>query len=335
MAGIIANALAGAAQGGGTALFSVGKQALGNEYERQKQEIIAAREKSLAELNNEAAMARTKEQETGATRRTGMQTTSAESIATARNTLLASEGSANRAVSREEIAARERVSRDHDTMALKIAQMGGAVHTDPQSGNVMWIDREGRATQMTDPNTQQPMKVVPDLKPAAKAYLTVLDHANQALIREETVAMQNGDDKKVAEISAKRANLMSEVLTVATTGLAGLRTQQAGGQASDVVWNPQTGEVKVGGQIIEGKATTNEQAARLVATYRAKKPATTTFGAQEFKPEYWVKEKAGKGSVYRNINTNRKVSEEEYDRMAASVRKPVAPEGPNEPATQE
>ena len=144
-------------------------------------------------------------QETGATGRLNSQLTSAEKLQAntftneskvlgekfgfdsqllgLRQTWEAGQKALDRTLSRDEIAARERMSGASNATALSVAKIGGAVQIDKEGG-MYWVNKEGGTAPVMDPNDpKKQLMSNKDLTPGAKAYVEAL--------KAQAVVMQN------------------------------------------------------------------------------------------------------------------------------------------------
>ena len=144
-------------------------------------------------------------QEEGATSREGMRLTSAEKLQAnlftneskvlgekfgfdsqllgLRQTWETGQKALDRTLSREEIAARERIGGASNATALSVAKIGGAVQID-KDGGVYWVNKEGGTAPVMDANDpKKQMMSNKDLTPGAKAYIEAL--------KGQAVVMQN------------------------------------------------------------------------------------------------------------------------------------------------
>jgi hypothetical protein len=137
----------------------------------------------------------------------------------ARQEFAREQAEANRGLSREEMASREHIASANRQQALQIAQMGGTIQPD-QNGNLVWLDRSGRARVIDDPqNPGQPLKSPPSLSPAAKAYADVIKAQLQSVVQAEASPMT--DDTTRAQLTKRRAALNEELLNILTRGIGG------------------------------------------------------------------------------------------------------------------
>jgi hypothetical protein len=89
----------------------------------------------------------------------------------------------DRTLTREEIAARERIGSASNATALSVAKVGGTVQIDKEGG-VYWVNKEGGTAPVMDTNDpKKQMMSNKDLTPGAKAYIEAL--------KGQAVVMQN------------------------------------------------------------------------------------------------------------------------------------------------
>jgi hypothetical protein len=117
----------------------------------------------------------------------------------------------DRNLTREEIAARERISGASNATALSVAKIGGAVQVDKEGG-VYWVNKEGGTAPVMDPNDpKKQMMSSKDLTPSAKAYIDALK--GQAVVMQNN-PMLTSDQPTLDKLFAINA----EILRVSTGG---------------------------------------------------------------------------------------------------------------------
>lgn len=191
MSGLLGMAMLGGAEGAGTSIAQQAntyQQAYNaNEHEKLKADLMAQREKNLADINNAAAQQRTETTEAGANQRSAAQNASAEKIAAERNAMLA-----------------------------KTAKLGvGAIQQD-LDGNIYVVGADRKATPLLDPQGNQ-LRGYKNLTPAASAYAASLTDQLKGLDRLEANPML--DDPGRSALQARRAELNTRLVTTLTGGL--------------------------------------------------------------------------------------------------------------------
>jgi hypothetical protein len=210
MAGIIGAMLAGGAAGAGEGIAKAGTQWTAALHQAALDEARGLREESLARLNNEAAMGRTNVTEAGATTRQRQGFAHTEALDAARKVFDTEQHALNRTLTREQIASQKANSDANNKTALEVAKIGGTVQQDKE-GNLLFIDKSGKTTQIMDPNNpNQPLRGHKDLTPAAKAYADVIKSQLVGLNTQEAMGV---------DVTARRAALNGDLLTVLTGGI--------------------------------------------------------------------------------------------------------------------
>ena len=235
--GIGSAALAGGVEGLGVGVARVGSKWSEALFEEEKQKAIGLREENLARLNNDAAAGRLATSEAGADRRLGVTEAGAtarqgagfkhtEALEGSRQKWQGEQNDLQRTLSRDQIASHERVAAANNSTALKIASIGGTVQSD-NDGNLIFLDRSGKPTQIMDPNNPgQPLRGQRDLTPASKAYVDVIKEQIKGLDRAELDPM--ADDSQKQRIAARRLALNNDLLNVLTGGISAAgQTQHA------------------------------------------------------------------------------------------------------------
>lgn len=157
----------------------------------------------------------------------------AENLAKARQDFDRSEHALNRTLTREQIRSHEGIAKANNEQAWKIANLGGTVQQDTQ-GNLLWIGKDGKPSQIMDPNKpDRPLVGFKDLTPAAKAYADVIKDQLGKLLTQETTAATTGDQAALTKITQQRAALNGELLNVLTGGIG------AAGQPAPAMAVPQ------------------------------------------------------------------------------------------------
>jgi hypothetical protein len=149
--------------------------------------------------------------------------THTENMQRAQQSWQGEQNDAQRGMTQAQIDSNERIARANRSNAMELAKMGGAV-TQDKEGNMLWVDKAGKATPMMDPNNPgQPLKGFKDLTPAAKAFSDVLKAQLVDLDRMEMQAM--GDPNQLATINQRRAALNGQLLNVLTIGADSMKPQ--------------------------------------------------------------------------------------------------------------
>lgn len=178
----------------------------------------------------------------------------------ASETYQAEQNKLNRDLTRDEIASRERIAANNNSVSLQVARIGGTVQQD-KDGNMLFFDKQGKATPVMDPNNPgQQLRGLKDLTPAAKQYAEVIKGQLQGLDREELAASAAGDDKAKDKITERRAALNRDLLNVLTGGISEAgKAAPTGGRKG---WDSSSGKVFKDGQEI-GTAKSESDARRV------------------------------------------------------------------------
>jgi hypothetical protein len=190
------------------------------------------------------------QQETGATGRVNLQLNSAEKLQAnsftndsrvlgekfgfdkqllgLRQTWEEGQKALDRTLSREEIAARERIGGASNATALSVAKIGGAVQIDKEGG-VYWVNKEGGTAPVMDANDpKKQMMSNKDLTPGAKAYIEALK--GQAVVMQNN-PMLTSDQPTLDKLFAINAEILR--VSIGGTGAAkGIETTTPGNTGS-------------------------------------------------------------------------------------------------------
>ena len=160
-------------------------------------------------------------------------------------------------LTREQIASSEKIAIANQKNALAIANIGGTISQD-KDGNMLFFNRQGKPTQIMDPNNpSKPLVGIKDLSAAAKQYAEVIKAQLVGLDKEELVVFDDAGKTKIVE---RRSILNNELLNVLTGGI-----QNAGPREA---YDPATKQVKVDGNIIPGTAANADEAKAMVKAFR-------------------------------------------------------------------
>lgn len=238
-------------------------------------------------------------QEVGATGRTNLQLTSAEKLQAnlfthdskilgekynfdkrllgLKQTWEEGQKALDRTLTREEIAARERIGGASNATALSVAKIGGAVQIDKEGG-VYWVNKEGGTAPVMDPNDpKKQMMSNKDLTPGAKAYIEALK--GQAVVMQNN-PMLTSDQPTLDKLFAINAEILrvsiggtgsAKGIDPATPGNTGAPTPGAIApkdspprtQPATTGWDPANKKVFRNGSYI-GTADTAEAAKKLI-----------------------------------------------------------------------
>ena len=134
----------------------------------------------------------------------------------------------DRTLSREEIAARERIGSASNATALSVAKVGGTVQIDKEGG-VYWVNKEGGTAPVMDANDpKKQMMSNKDLTPGAKAYIEALK--GQAVVMQNN-PMLTSDQPTLDKLFAINAEILR--VSVGGTGAAkGIETTTPGNTGS-------------------------------------------------------------------------------------------------------
>lgn len=125
------------------------------------------------------------------------------------------QNSQQRDLTREQIQASKDIAASNHAVSLQIAKLGGTVQQD-KNGNIIYLDKEGNAKQVMDPNDPtKPFVGYKDLTPAAKAYADVLKAQLIGLDKEEA----NGMVQDTSKLQSRRVELNTQLLNVLTGGI--------------------------------------------------------------------------------------------------------------------
>lgn len=123
----------------------------------------------------------------------------------------------DRTLSREQIAAQERIHKSDRASAERIAMIGGTIQADPE-GNVFMVGKTGVTKQIMDPREpDKPLKTAKDLTPGAKAYSDMLTQRLKAI---DSNLMMAPEEK-----AAKEKALKTELVGIILRGTEALKAE--------------------------------------------------------------------------------------------------------------